>query len=82
MKKIQEQVITSPDSYSTIDLGDYYAILPSDGHVLQLYKEANIAIRPVLKGFSYDSGSNPDFLSIDQLRDLISNHVDPTFEPL
>jgi hypothetical protein len=22
-------------------------------------------------GFSYESGSNPDFLSVDQLRDLI-----------
>ena len=30
-EKIHEEMITSSDSFSTLDLGKYYAILPSDG---------------------------------------------------
>jgi hypothetical protein len=29
-------------------------------------------------GFAYNSGTNPDFLSVEDLRQLISRHVDPT----
>jgi hypothetical protein len=32
-------------------------------------------------GFAYNSGSNPTFLSVDQLRELIREHVDPKFLP-
>ncbi len=81
-EKIHEQMITASDSFSTVDLGKYYAILPSDGRVQQLYKEFGIDARPVPKGFSYDSGSNPDFLNVKQLRALITSHVDSSFEPV
>ena len=81
-EKIHEEMITASDSFSTIDLGDYYAILPSEGRVQQLYKDAGIECKPVPKGFSYESGSNPDFLSVEQLRDLIRDHVDSAFEPV
>ena len=30
-EKIHEEMITSSDSFTTIDLGQYFAILPSDG---------------------------------------------------
>lgn len=81
-EKIHEEMITASDSFSTIDLGEYYAILPSDGRVLQRYRQAEKSVCPVHLGFSYDSGSNPDFLSVDQLRELIREHVDPSFEPV
>ena len=81
-EKIHEQMITASDSFSTVDLGKYFAILPSDGTVYQNYKKAGIAMKPVHKEFSYDSGSNPDFLSVDQLRDLITTHVDSSFKPV
>jgi len=80
-EKIHEEMITTSDSFTTIDLGDYYAILPSDGWVNQLYQEADITTNPVPKGFAYNSGSNPEFLSVEQLRDLIRVHVDPAFQP-
>jgi len=32
--------------------------------------------------FSYNSGSNPDFLSVEQIRHLIRAHVNPEFEPV
>ena len=81
-EKIHEEMITSSDSFTTIDLGDYYAILPSDGRVQKLYQEAGIRIEPVATGFAYNSGSNPEFLSVEQLRALIREHVDPAFQPV
>ena len=81
-EKIHEEMITSSDSFTTIDLGDYYAILPSDGRVQKRYQEAGINSTAVPAGFAYNSGSNPDFLSVEQLRALISEHVDPAFQPV
>ena len=80
-EKIHEEMITSSDSFSTIDLGSYYAILPSDGSVQRLYQAAGLPVKPVDAGFAYNSGTNPDFLSVDQLRDLIRQHVDSSFQP-
>jgi len=81
-EKIHEEMITSSDSFTTIDLGTYYAILPSDGRVQELYEEAGIRSEPVATGFAYNSGSNPEFLSVEQLRMLIREHVDPAFQPV
>ncbi|MDA7623061.1 UDP-N-acetylglucosamine 4,6-dehydratase (inverting) [bacterium] len=81
-EKIHEEMITASDSYSTVDLGNYFAILPSDGQTAGDYKKSGIAMKPVTKGFAYNSGSNPDFLSVNQLRLLIKKHVDPEFDPL
>ena len=81
-EKIHEEMITSSDSASTIDLGDYYAILPADGSVQQRYEELGIHIRSVEAGFAYNSSTNPDFLSVQQIRELIRLHVDSKFEPI
>ena len=81
-EKIHEEMITASDSFSTIDLGRYYAILPSDGCVLRQYQAADLSVQSVEPGFAYNSGTNSDFLSVDQLRDLIREHVDPTFQPV
>ncbi|MEL6737839.1 MAG: polysaccharide biosynthesis protein, partial [Pseudomonadota bacterium] len=77
-EKIHEEMITSSDSLNTIDLGPYYAILPSTSeHLAAGYLEKRGGIR-VEPGFAYDSGSNPDFLSVEELRALVRQHVDPT----
>ena len=81
-EKIHEEMITSSDSFTTIDLGNYYAILPSDGCLQQSYQNARINFSPVPAGFAYNSGSNPEFLSVEQIRELISKHVDPNFQPV
>ena len=75
-------MITGSDSFSTIDLGSYYAILPSDGSVQRRYAAAGLPVLPVEAGFAYNSGTNPDFLTVGQLRDLIRQHVDPFFQPV
>ena len=80
-EKIHEEMITSSDSFSTVDLGTYFAILPSDGRTLAAYHAAGIPLKPVPQGFAYNSATNQDFLSVEQLRSLICEHVDPTFQP-
>ena len=77
-EKIHEEMITTSDSLNTVDLGPYYAILPSTG---DQYVEDYMKKRggtPVEPGFAYNSGTNPDFLNVEQLRELIRQHVDPT----
>ena len=81
-EKIHEEMITESDSFTTIDLGNYYAILPSDGRVQQSYAEAGISCSAVPNGFAYTSGTNPEFLSVEKLRALICEHVDPAFVPV
>ena len=81
-EKIHEEMITASDSFTTIDLGDYYAILPSDGRVQKHYQDAGINSNAVPAGFAYNSGINPDFLSVENLRALIRQHVDFSFVPV
>jgi UDP-N-acetylglucosamine 4,6-dehydratase len=76
-EKIHEEMITASDSLNTVDLGLYYAILPSAVDYLpDDYLEKRGGSR-VVPGFAYNSGTNPDFLTVDELRGLIRRHVDP-----
>jgi len=78
-EKIHEEMITASDSFNTVDLGRYYAILPMAAAMsLDRYCVSNGG-HPVEPGFAYNSGSNPDFLSVEQLREQIRLHVDPEF---
>jgi FlaA1/EpsC-like NDP-sugar epimerase len=74
-EKIHEEMITSSDSFTTYDLGKYYVILPQVPHWdLNAYIEKFNAM-PVEQGFSYSSGKNEEFLTVDELRQLIQEHV-------
>jgi UDP-N-acetylglucosamine 4,6-dehydratase len=81
-EKLHEEMITSSDSPHTIDLGDYFAILGSGAvNKLPSYLKA-LKANPVMPGFAYESGSNPDFLTVEQIRSLIKTHLNPEFEPV
>ena len=74
-EKIHEEMITSSDSASTYDIGDYFMILPPrKGKIRRDY--TNIGLKPVKvsEGFSYNC-ENHDFLSIDQIKELIAQNV-------
>jgi UDP-N-acetylglucosamine 4,6-dehydratase/5-epimerase len=74
-EKIHEEMITCSDSVNTVDLGKYFAILPSAGqHSVESYCSAHGG-QPVPPGYAYDSGSNTDFLTVEQLRQLIAEQV-------
>lgn len=79
-EKVHEEMITSSDSYYTYDLGKYYTILPATHKwKLEDYIKQFNAVK-VKKGFEYNSGDNTEWETVDTLRALIKEHVDPTFE--
>jgi FlaA1/EpsC-like NDP-sugar epimerase len=80
-EKVHEEMITASDSFNTVDLGPYFAILPTSGqHTVASYTATGKA-RPVAPGYAYNSGSNERFLGVEELRSLIRQEVDPGFDP-
>lgn len=80
-EKLHEEMITDTDSLNTIDLGRYYAILPSVSfsHTEECYIKHHNAIK-VPFGFKYNSGTNTEWETVESLRELIKTHVDANFE--
>lgn len=79
-EKIHEEMITSSDSYYTYDLGKYYTILPST-HKWKLDEFIeHFQAKKVKPGFQYNSAENDEWETVEDLRKLIKEHVDPTFE--
>jgi FlaA1/EpsC-like NDP-sugar epimerase len=79
-EKLHEEMITETDSLNTIELGKYYAILPSVSSSFtkeDFLKHHNA--KPVPFGFKYNSGTNAEWETIDSLRDKIIEFVDPNF---
>lgn len=79
-EKIHEEMITSSDSFFTYDLGKYYAILPQtpNWNIDEFIRTFNA--QKVPEGFSYNSNNNKAWESVESIRQLIKEHVDPTFE--
>lgn len=78
-EKIHEEMISSSDSFYTYDLGKYYVILPATHQWdLQAFI-THFDAKPVPVGFSYNSGTNTEWETVESLRELIREHVDPTF---
>jgi UDP-N-acetylglucosamine 4,6-dehydratase len=76
-EKIHEEMLSVYDSSNTVDLGRYFAILPSTlGFVSYTFDDycAHFSAQRVEPGFSYNSGDNIDFLDLDKLRELIRRH--------
>jgi UDP-N-acetylglucosamine 4,6-dehydratase (inverting) len=70
-EKIHEEMISVSDSRSTVDLGKYYVILPfkQKGQKDQYCKK--FGGTPTPPDWSYNSGSNSDFLNIADLKKLL-----------
>ena len=81
-EKIHEEMITPSDSFYTYDLGKYYAIIPPNPRweVEDFIHSFNA--KKVAEGFKYNSGENTEWESVESLRRLIKEHVDPKFETL
>ena len=75
-EKIHEEMITSSDSFTTYDLGKYYVILPQvPKWDLNAYIK-NFGAELVPQGFNYTSGDNEHFLTVEEMRPLIEEHVE------
>lgn len=82
-EKVHEEMITETDSLSTIDMGLYYAILPSVSynHTTEEYLNHHKA-KFVPVGFKYNSGTNSEWETVESLREKIVTYVDPNFKPI
>lgn len=80
-EKLHEEMITVTDALNTIDLGQYYAILPavSFKHSREDYLQHHQAI-PVPEGFHYSSDQNEEWETVETLLAKIKQYVDPNFE--
>ncbi len=78
-EKLHEEMITPSDSFYTYDLGEYYVILPTNPNwdLAQFTSEHNA--KKVEQGFSYNSGSNSEWETVETMRKLIKTHVDTGF---
>ena len=81
-EKIHEEMISSSDSFNTIDIGKYFIILPKvDKKTINKYKK-KFKIKKFKENTSYNSGTNSSFLNIKQIRDLIKTKIDSKFIPV
>ncbi|QRY60578.1 UDP-N-acetylglucosamine 4,6-dehydratase (inverting) [Sphingobacterium siyangense] len=78
-EKIHEEMITPSDSFNTYDLGKYYVILPAVTNWSLSNFISTFNAEKVELGFKYNSGENTDWETVDSLRSLIVEHVDPSF---
>jgi len=79
-EKLHEEMITASDSHNTIEFDKYYAILPGDANKQQYLKHYQAVEVPL--GFSYNSGDNTDWETIESMKVKIRKYVDPNFEQL
>lgn len=80
-EKLHEEMITVTDALNTIDLGEYYAILPSVSykHTQEEYVNHHHATM-VPQGFHYSSDKNEKWETVESMREKIKKYVDVNFE--
>lgn len=75
-EKLHEEMITEMDALNTIEMRNYFVILPSfepqwdTKEFIQKFQGKYCE-----QGFSYNSGSNDECLSIEDIQNLIKQHV-------
>lgn len=79
-EKIHEEMITSSDSFFTYDIGEYFVIIPQTPIWNIDDFTSKFKAKLVPSGFAYNSGTNTAWETVDSLRTLIKEHVDPNFK--
>jgi UDP-N-acetylglucosamine 4,6-dehydratase (inverting) len=78
-EKIHEEMITVHDAPQTIAIDRCYVITPTFPAWNDAQYRHAVHGEPVPEGFSYNSLTNSEWLSVERLRELIRLHVDPSF---
>lgn len=82
-EKVHEEMVTSSDSLNTIETEKYYVIVPNltDTNFEEAKGRYTVhyGAKPAESGFRYSSGDNDNWLTIDEIRALIRQHIDPDF---
>ncbi|MFY7910579.1 MAG: UDP-N-acetylglucosamine 4,6-dehydratase (inverting) [Emticicia sp.] len=80
-EKLHEEMITETDSLSTIETKKYYVIMPFSPiwNTEEYLKHFGASF--VEEGFKYNSGTNNEWLTVEQIREEIKTHIDADFQP-
>ncbi|MES2738006.1 MAG: UDP-N-acetylglucosamine 4,6-dehydratase (inverting) [Verrucomicrobiota bacterium] len=82
-EKIHEEMVTSTDALQTISTDKHYIIVPNKHRqpldvTIKAFCDHHGAT-PVSSGLAYNSGTNTEWMTVEEIRKLIQSHVDPTF---
>lgn len=81
-EKLHEEMITASDSASTIDIGEYFVIASNEYEkIFDHYKSTYNAVK-VDDQFTYNSGANTHFLSVDEIRQIVKSQINNNFQPV
>jgi len=78
-EKLHEEMITETDALNCVEFEKYYVILPSTElwDIDKFRKESNLSVGEMCEfGFSYNSGTNKEFLSVENIKSLIDENTD------
>lgn len=78
-EKLHEIMCPADDAYHTLEFADHFVIQPSISFTLEVDYSLNAlgeTGQPVAEGFEYSSGTNPQFLDAEALRQLIERGMD------
>ncbi len=73
-EKIHEQMISKSDSYNTLEMKNFYAILNTNNNSIKQYYLKKFKAKKVKEGFEYSSNFNTDFMSTKDLKKIIQNY--------
>ncbi len=77
--KIHEDLVTTHEAMATVQYQDYFVIYPSLPHLENIKIQTNGHFGRVCEyGFSYNSGTNPHTLTVEDIRSLIENEMGET----
>lgn len=68
-EKLHEEMISSPDSRRTLDMGEYYVIQPE----MEWWADAQLRGEAVPDAFSYASNTNDRWLTVEQLHEMVAS---------
>ncbi len=78
-EKLHEEMITETDGFNTLVFDKHFVILPSIPQWdAEAYQKAHGGA-PCEPDFRYNSGENTQWVSVEELRGLIRQHIDPDF---
>ena len=80
-EKLHEEMITETDGLNTLSFDRHFVILPA----MQLWDpekyRAAFNGQRCEYGFKYNSGTNQHWLAVEDIRNLVRQHIDPGFKP-
>ena len=72
-EKIHEQMVSSSDSFNTLETKKFYIILPNDNSGVFKYYKVKLGAKKVKEGFEYSSEKNGKFLNVSDIKKIIKD---------